>query len=92
MVQRMIINIMMMMMIILVMMIKGIYKGDVIGNYSRTSDSWKQLDYWNTCAKRMQGLTCKLFVVMMMTFIMKMMIMATKRMMCDTVECLMCQS
>ena len=39
MVQRVIINIMMMMMIILVMMIKGIYKGDVIGNYSRTSDS-----------------------------------------------------
>ena len=35
--RRMIINIMMT--IILVMMIKGIYKGDVIGNYSRTSDS-----------------------------------------------------
>ena len=38
--RRVMINIMMMMMmIILVMMIKGIYKGDVIGNYSRTSDS-----------------------------------------------------
>ena len=51
------------------------------------------------CAKRMQGLTCKLFVVMMMKFMMKMMIMAKermimamKRMMCYTGECLMCQS
>ena len=34
--RRVIVNIMM---IILVMMIKGIYKGDVIGNYCRTSDS-----------------------------------------------------